>query len=111
MKNANIRFNFCLTQKLKCGFRLRITMKEKLKLNILIFQLQVLETDLASSLCVEHTIVASATKALNSYCRGSSTCLLSRCPPPPVLSLVHPVAEGFSHRLPLLGKKSPPSEF
>ena len=74
MKSAKIRFNFCVTQKLKCGFRLGILMKEKLKLNMFIFQPQVLEQDLASSLCDKQVIVVSTANALNSSVGSSSTC-------------------------------------
>ena len=60
MKSAKIRFNFCVTQKLNSGFRLGILMNQKLKLNIFIFQLQVLKQYLASAhLCIfEDTLVA-----------------------------------------------------
>ena len=77
IENDNIRFNFCMTQKLKFGFRLGILMKEKLKLNIFIFQLQVLEQDLASSACGKQVIVLLTANALNSSCRSSSMCPLS----------------------------------
>jgi hypothetical protein len=63
MENGHICFNFSMARKLKSDFRLGIIMKEKLKLNIFIFQFAVLGTELLCSVCIKQFIVVSTTKA------------------------------------------------
>ena len=63
MENAQNRFNFSMKQKLKCGFRLRILIQEKVEIQFFDFSLPSFGMHSLILMYIrEHTVVVSLSK-------------------------------------------------